>query len=762
MSANFRQTPAMKTLILASLLLLVPASSLADRAPRTEICLNGSWEFEQTHDAFPPARFTRTITVPGLIHLARPRIDQYHVFIQRPDTVRNVVEHDLRQRDYTPMYSWYRRRIIIPKEYEGREAVITILKSQYVTQVYVNGFDVGSSMACYTPIDLSITSALKFGRENEILIRVGDRAWLPSQAAGSTDKEKIHYLPGIWDNVSIAFTGPLHILRTLLLPTLADGKLTAKVRLRSLYPPQLLYGTPMFDTCTVSVEVREKTTGKLVASRQTTMAAKRDNLTDVTLEIPLPGAHPWSPDDPFLYKATVSVEQSGTLSDRVTRQFGMRDFVRKGKFFYLNGKRILLRGTNITLQRFFEDPDCSDLAWNHDWVRTLLANYPKRLHWNAMRLCVGIAPSFWYDIADSCGLLFQNEWFYWQNHGWDQEIRDEYTDWVWADGSHPSIAIWDAINENWDPFIGNILIPELKKLDPTRIWDAGYMTGTDMQMDEMDEPHPYRAAWQLMTVPDIDQYLAEHPFPLGKLDSVGDELKGPIQSKSAQLVNEYGWIWLWRDGRPAKLTVRHYGYFVGDSASASERRELQAYWLELETEWLRCERSLAGVLAFCYLTNNYGFTGDWFTGEIKDLHPGPTLAWFKQAFAPAAVFIDLPDQRYLKNDRPYAPGSSLQVNLIGVNDLDQAAEGTVTWRLLNAEGREEASKGRADANIPPYGRQTIPALVKLPIAPGGYLLLAEFHPKSRPDAESVLSRRYIRVGDQTTRCRFYEMTPPAW
>jgi hypothetical protein len=34
------------------------------------------------------------------------------------------------------------------------------------------------------------------------------------------------------------------------------------------------------------------------------------------------------------------------------------------------------------------------------------------------------------------------------------------------------------------------IIPELKQLDPTRIWDAGYMTSSQMGNDEMDEPHP--------------------------------------------------------------------------------------------------------------------------------------------------------------------------------------------------------------------------------------------------------------------------------
>ena len=37
------------------------------------------------------------------------------------------------------------------------------------------------------------------------------------------------------------------------------------------------------------------------------------------------------------------------------------------------------------------------------------------MHWNAMRICVGLVPDFWYDIADEHGLLLQNEWNYWQN-----------------------------------------------------------------------------------------------------------------------------------------------------------------------------------------------------------------------------------------------------------------------------------------------------------------------------------------------------------
>jgi beta-galactosidase len=616
---------------------------------RTVINLNGIWQFDQTLNAFPPAQFTRTIPVPGLIHLANPKIDEYDIFFKRPDNVESKDQHNLYNIDYTPRYSWYRKTVFIPGELEGKNGVITIKKSQYVTQIYLNGLDMGTSMACYTPVEFPVTRALKFGAENEILIRVGDRVWLPGEAAGGTDKEKEHYLPGI----------------LLVLPSVEKKKVTVKAMLRNFKSAQIFYGDVMEDSVTLDVTIAEKQTGKVIAAGAGIFLSKRDNLSAVMIDIPVQGFLTWSPDQPFLYVASATLKTNQGVSDKVDKQFGMRDFTRKGKFFYLNGEKIILRGTNVTLQRFFEDPDCGNLVWDRNWVKKLLIDYPKQLNWNMMRICVGIVPDFWYDLADEYGLMFQNEWLYWQNHGWDEQIRKEYTDWVWSDGCHPSIAIWDAINENWDDYIGNELIPELKKLDPTRMWDAGYMTGDQMELDEMDEPHPYQGPMPWVSIPAFEK----NPYPLGNLDYKPDIIRKIQESGSAQLVNEYGWIWLWRNGLPSKLTVDVFKYYLGVNSTPEQNRDFQAYWLQLETEWLRSEPSLAGVLAFCYLANNYGYTGDWFSGNIKELNPTPSLDWFRHAFAPAATFINMTDERYTKFVKPHKPGSTLLFNLTGENQI---------------------------------------------------------------------------------------------
>ena len=713
--------------------------------------LNGTWQFDQTITAFPPGTFTRTIPVPGLISLATPRIDQYDVFFRKPGKAEYKSDADLSKPDYTPKYSWYKKSITIPAAYRGKEAVLILKKSQYVTQVYVNGRDMGTSVSCFTPIVIPITSALQFGTQNDILVKVGDRTWLPANAAGGTDKEKEHYLPGIWDDVSLRFSEKFRVQKALLLPSLSQKSVTAKVLIRSFYPSQITFGAPKGDTAQIKVSIYEKLSNRQVSAGIVSQFVKRDDNTPVELTIPVSIPHAWSPDDPFLYTAKVEVLDKGKQSDSQSFHFAMRDFGRIGKQFYLNGKQIYLRGSNITLQRFFEDPDSKDLAWNHEWVKKMMIDYAKELNWNTYRICVGLVPDFWYDLADEHGILLQNEWMYWQDHGWNDEIRAEYTDWVWSDGNHPSIVIWDGINENWNKFIGNELIPELKKLDPTRFWDSGFMTSQEMTQDEMDEPHPYMGALPFV---DIKKF-AEDPYPLGDLDYTPQILKDAINSGQAQMVNEYGWVWTWRDGQPSKLTLPLYRYYLGNNLGSAQTRSFQAYWLQLETEWLRSHRELGGVLAFTHLTNNFGYTGDWFS-NITNLTPTPALQWFKHCFAPAAVFIDLMDERYMKQAVPHKPGETFAFNLVGINDNNEPVSGKVRLELFDSIGKAVVQK-EYSLHIKDLGKNYLPVTLQLPFITGGYTMIAEFD-KDGGKGMPVISRRYIKVG-QMNQYKYYEPLP---
>ena len=90
---------------------------------------------------------------------------------------------------------------------------------------------------------------------------------------------------------------------------------------------------------------------------------------------------------------------------------------------YLNGKPYFLRGSNITLHRFFEDPQCKAPALGRGagcascWSRS-----PSSCTGTRFRFCIGPVPDKWLEIADEAGLLIQNEFFVWGDRKqWDKQ-----------------------------------------------------------------------------------------------------------------------------------------------------------------------------------------------------------------------------------------------------------------------------------------------------------------------------------------------------
>jgi hypothetical protein len=266
------------------------------------------------------------------------------------------------------------------------------------------------------------------------------------------------------------------------------------------------------------------------------------------------------------------------------------------------------------------------------------------------------------------------------------------------------------------------------------------MTASQMGIDEMDEPHPYEGPlpWK------SEKEFFKMPYPLGDLDYRNEKNIASIESSSAQLVNEYGWVWLWRNGKPSKLTPRVFDYYVGENSTAEENRAFQAYWLQCETEWLRSIRAHAGVLAFTHLTNNYGYTGDWYINDIADLEKSPTLEWFRHAFAPSAVFINHPDERYVKQFEPHETGSRLLLTLKALNDFSAEESGTVLISLLDHEGNAVWQQEQ-EVRVAPYGEMNYPVVLDLPSKAGGYTLVTGFEGELSP-LEKQISRRYLNVG----------------
>ena len=421
-------------------------------------------------------------------------------------------------------------------------------------------------------------------------------------------------------------------------------------------------------------------------------------------------------------------------------RFGIREFRydTPTKRAYLNGKVYFLRGSNITLHRFFEDPLAGNLVWNETWVRKLLTDIPKRMNWNAFRFCIGPAPDKWLDIADETGLLIQNEYFIWTGHSswngkynrqWDaDELIRQYKEWMRDNWNHPSVAVWDANNESYDSVFAEKVIPAVRSIDlSNRPWENSY--NTPAGPDDPVEDHPYlfsRGAFE------------GKPFQITELERMSSSGRATVTPTGhAQVLNEYGWLWLLRDGTPTELTGKVYESLLGGKATGQERLALYGYLLGGLTEFWRAHRNHAGVLHFVYLTSCYpgAYTCDNFQ-DVVNLKLEPHFAdYVREAFKPLGVYLNFwqPELK-LEGRRRFV--------VMMVNDDAESAGGKLVLSLESEAGKEVA-RSETGFHLAGLGQQTFDLDFQLPRVEGQFVLKAAAYKSGV--SEPTISRRKVRV-----------------
>jgi hypothetical protein len=445
---------------------------------RRILALNGLWQIAEGKMDGVPAAFDHTVPVPGLVSLAQP------AFIEPGPKVAD--RPSLPQKDPRRDAFWYRRTFhldgLVPAV-----ATLKIQKAMFGTRVILNGQPLGDHLPCFTPGYFDATKALKTG-DNELFIRVGaDRDSVGGPIPSDFDFEKERYIPGIFDTVELILSGSPHIVNVQAAPDIQAKQVRVQARLRNPGTSAVRF--------TMRFTVRETKSGRTAGALEVKpdyLAGGTEKVLDVV--IPIARCQLWSPETPFLY--TLEVEDG---ADSCTNRFGMRDFrfdPASGRAL-LNGKAYFMRGSNISLYRFFEDSECRALPWDEKWVHLLFQRI-KDMHWNCLRNCIGFPPEEWYRIADEEGILVQDEFPLWFGHaGWSKwpkeskrdELATEFTEWMEERWNHPCVVIWDASNETSGTETGPA-IRQVRALDLSgRPWDNSYTY--PQEPGDSFEVHPY-------------------------------------------------------------------------------------------------------------------------------------------------------------------------------------------------------------------------------------------------------------------------------
>ncbi len=188
--------------------------------------------------------------------------------------------------------------------------------------------------------------------------------------------------------------------------------------------------------------------------------------------------------------------------------------------------------------------------------------------------------------------------------------------------------------------------------------------------------------------------------------------------RHAVIINEYGWLWLNRDGTPTTLTRELYANLLGKSATVSQRRELYARYTAAETEFWRCHRKAAAVMHFTTLgySRPDGQTSDHWL-DVGRLEWEPRFVQYvRDAFAPVGLMIDAWADEY-------PPGENREFPVVVINDLDRKWSGSGSVPPAPPAERPYGKRARM-LELSALGSKRLAFAVTIPTEPGFYQLEA--------------------------------------
>jgi hypothetical protein len=728
-----------RTLRICSLAGLLLAGASPATAERITLSLDGRWSVEEgVEPGAVPAAFSHTVAVPGLTDQAQPPfadVDQYEtrdyaVTMAKWGVLPPAKFEGRGHTRQTRKYFWYRKTFQAPAP--KQLATLVVDKAQFGTAVWLNGQKIGEHLGCFTAGRFDASHAIRWQAENTLLIRIGAHPGvMPEWAPWGNDGEKGPWTPGIYDSVSLLAADAPAIASIQVAPRIATREIVVQTRLKNPGPAIV---------ATLVEQVKpwkgQQPVGTPVRLRVSLAAGEEKTVTQT---LAVPDAVLWSPENPQLY-----VLETSSGGDCCTTRFGMREFrfdtaTRRA---YLNGKVCFLRGSSITLHRFFGDPLCKGHPWDAAWVHKFLVEIPHQMNWNAFRICIGPAPQKWLDVADEAGLLLQWEFPIWSDRDpWYyksykvEELIAQYKEFMEDNWNHPSVALWDASNETHWSLLGEKVIPAVRGLDLShRPWENGY--NLPQGPDDPYEDHPYLYGEHVWGKPPF--------FDLPRLETmIGGKLRagGSATSAHASIINEYDWLWLHRDGTPTALTRKVYEHLklLGPQTTAEARFENYAYRLGGLTEYWRAYRNYAGVLYLAYLDGDLPtcFTCDNFRNpETLELEPH-FADYLREAFKPLGVYVN-----FWQPTLAAAVERSYTVMMI--NDTQQTAHGRLELAWLREDGRPEEPRVEKTFTLAPVGQMTYDVALTAPTAPGNYVLTARAFWDGQPWSPTI-ARRKVRV-----------------
>lgn len=362
----------------------------------------------------------------------------------------------------------YRRTFTVPADWKGQEIYLNFDGVDSFFYLYINGKYVGFSKNSRNLAEFNITPYLnKEGEENTVAVEVyrhSDGSFLESQ--------DMFRLPGIFRTVALTAKPQVQVRDFKAIPdldeTYSNAKLHITAQLQNLSKKAIkgytiqysLYANRLYsdeNTLLSGVTASAKLAGKLNAKGEISLEATLDAANKVDL---------WSAEAPHRYTLVGELKDGkGRTVQTFSTFVGFRkveikdtpaekdEFGLAGRYYYLNGQPIKLKGVNRHENNVKAGHTVSREQMEHEVFLM------KRGNINHVRNCHYPDAPYWYYLCDKYGIYLEDEaniesheYYYGkQSLSHVPEFRNAHIarnmEMVHATINHPSVVIWSLGNE---------------------------------------------------------------------------------------------------------------------------------------------------------------------------------------------------------------------------------------------------------------------------------------------------------------------------
>lgn len=667
---------------------------------RTRQYLNGEWDFAPDFNHLQPDELL------AQAHWENHKINVPSSWRWMIDPKDEFQPYDLFNypRSWNDASSGLLKRTFSAAPPKGQQVILTVTAVFQRSVIYVNGHKVNESSEAYLPLRINITPYLMPDAENELIVWCGPLDTIDT----STGKKVLapngswfaQLARGIWQDVYLEYRSKEHIQDVFVKTSTRNQMLEIQTTLTNQPTNSADFRAGFLQ----AVILDGNTVVKELNSYDISIPSKQSVI--LTLTQAWKDVIEWSPENPHLYSLHVTLAKGAEILDEVEVRFGFREIWSEGHKFYLNGKRLNLRGDAWHYQGFVQQT--REYAAN--WYRAC-----RETGINYVRLHAMPYPEFYLDVADEMGMLVVDESAIYgsskitaSDHPlFLERCQEHLRNLILRDRNHPSVITWSMQNEmRWvdgrDGYKNAMksLTAAMKKLDATRpvSFDGDNRLVDPDQMEIISMHYNIDgtvASWKKDRPLNFGEHGPWHyvsPQTCSALGGPAVYLNYDACQESIGLNEQLFIEYARREEVTGICPFNMSNYSVWTMPSS----QTELNWIDLTTPGPKPKKIPANAL-----TINNGLIP-----EKETFLPNPSWKYLQAAFHPTAIFRN-------EYNHSFYSSRDLPRSFSIYNDTEHVAEASLDFRFTLDDGRL-LMEGSRQFNQEPGDRFEVKLLLPLP------------------------------------------------